>query len=147
MQHTSNELTSSLVLNSIKQLSRCIERCRKFMVMSVYTVSLSTAGLNDVKNKWRRMFGSAKISCERRKRWNCAWTHKRRAEIFVALDGNGIKYVQRFNSSHFNGTKMIGYTIDWYNYEINKYVAFRFRRAWWTYNWGWNLNISKLSRH
>ena len=42
--------------------------------------------------------------------------------------------------------KMVGFTIDWFNPNINKHVAFLLRRARWTSHWGWNSNISKLSR-
>ena len=48
------------------------------------------------------------IICERRKRSYCAWSRKKRTKIFVALNGNGIEYVQSLNLSHFDrafGTK------------------------------------------
>ena len=54
------------------------------------------------ESKWRPTFESAEIYCERRKRLNCVWIHKKRAKIFVALYGNAIEYIQRFNSSHFD---------------------------------------------
>jgi len=103
---SNKEPTLNFVLKLVKLLPIRFNWWNKFMAMIAYSVAECTSGFNVFKvhdqHKWRWTCGPTKIRDHRKFHRNCAWIHKKSAEIIIEIRGNRIEHLQNLDLSHFD---------------------------------------------